>query len=163
MDLDLPCPDHTTLSRRNQSVSVRKILRSEPSEQVSLIVDSTGLKVCGQGEWHSKKHGKKQRRTWKKLHIGVDDQGWILANTITAGHEQDPGQVTDLLNQCDEVIETFVADGIYDRADVYKAVQTHSPEAVIIIPPRKDAAISGNTDAGESQRDGHIKRRETPI
>ena len=124
MDLDLPCPDHTTLSRRNQSVHVGKMLRSMPGGWVSFIVDSTGLKVCGQGEWHSKKHGKKQRRTWKKLHIGVDDQGWILANTITAGNEQDPGQVPDLLNQCDEKIETFVADGIYDQADVYKAVQT---------------------------------------
>ncbi len=126
MDLDLPCTDHTTLSRRNQSVRIRKILCSVPGERVSLIVDSTGLKVCGQGEWHSKKHGKKQRRTWKKLHIGVDDQGWILANTITVGHEQDPGQVPALLNQCDDEIDTFVADGIYDRADVDKAVQAHS-------------------------------------
>ncbi len=157
MGLELPCPDHTTLSRRNQSVSVGEILRSVPGGRVSLIVDSTGLKVCGQGEWHSKKHGKKQRRTWKKLHIGVDDQGWILANTITVGHEQDPGQVSDLLSQCDEEIETLVADGIYDQADVYKAVQAHSPEAIIIIPPRKDAAISGNVDACKSQRNGHIE------
>ena len=87
----------------------------------------------------------------------MDDQGWILANAITAGHEQDPSQVSGLLNQCDEEIETFVADGIYDQADVYEAVQTHSPEAVIIIPPRKDAAISGNADDCKPQRDGHIE------
>ncbi len=87
MGLDLACLDHTTLSRWNQSVVVGEILRSVPGGRVSFIVDNTGLKVCGQGERHSKKHGKKQRRTWKKLHIGVDGQGWILANTITVGFD----------------------------------------------------------------------------
>ena len=57
---------------------------------MSLIVDSSGLKVCGQGEWHTKKHGEKKCRRWKKLHIGVDGQGWIIASAMTDSHEQDP-------------------------------------------------------------------------
>jgi hypothetical protein len=158
MGLDLPCPDHTTLSRRNQSVEMAKQLSSGPSGPVSFIVDSTGLKVCGQGEWHTKKHGRKQRRKWMKLHVGVDDHGWILASKITDGHEQDPGQVPDLLNQFEGAIETFVADGIYDQAGVYDSVQAHSPEVIIVIPPRKNSIISGAHQGSKTQRDCHIER-----
>jgi hypothetical protein len=75
MDLDLPCPDHTTLSRRNATVEIRQQVRRTSQGPVDVIVDSTGLKVCGQGEWHSQKHGEKKCKRWKKLHIGVDDQG----------------------------------------------------------------------------------------
>ncbi len=156
MGLDLTCPDHTTLSRRNQSLGITNKLTDIPAGPVTFIVDSTGLKVCGQGEWHSKKHGKKQRRKWKKLHIGVDENGWIRASKLTEGHEQDPGQVVDLLNQCDKEIEAFVADGIYDRSNVYRSIQAHSPEAIIVIPPRRDAVVAGNDDC-RSQRDSHIE------
>ena len=158
MGLDLPCPDHTTISRRNQSVEVGKQLAGVPPGPVSFIVDSTGLKVFGQGEWHSRKHGKKQRRKWMKLHIGVDDQGWILASKITDGHTQDPGLVPDLLDQCEGKIDTFVADGIYDQADVYKVVQAHSRKAKIVIPPRKNAIISGDHGESKTQRNEHIER-----
>jgi hypothetical protein len=157
MGLDLPCPDHTTLSRRNQSVEVCKQLAGLPPGPVSFIVDSTGLKVCGQGEWHSKKHGKKQRRKWMKLHIGVDEKGWILTSKITDGDEQDPGQIPDLLNQFDGVIDTFVGDGIYDQAGVYKFVKAHSPKATIVIPPRKNSIVSTDHPDSKTQRDGHIK------
>jgi hypothetical protein len=74
-----------------------------------VIVDSTGLKVCGQGEWHAHKHGEKKRRRWKKLHIGVDDGGYILASCVTDGHEQDPSQVSELLSQIDDDIEGIFA------------------------------------------------------
>ena len=158
MGLELPCPDHTTLSRRNQSVKLGFQLSSVPSGPVSFIVDSTGLKVCGQGEWHSQKHGKKQRRKWMKLHIGVDENGWILASKITDGNEQDPGQIPDLLNQFEVEIDTFVGDGIYDQAYVYKAVQTHSRKVNIIIPPRKNAIISGAPGESKTQRTEHIER-----
>jgi hypothetical protein len=66
MDLMLPCPDHTTLSRRNATVEIRQQVRRTSPGPVDLIVDSTGLKVCGQGEWHGQKHGKKKVKRWKK-------------------------------------------------------------------------------------------------
>ena len=75
MDVTLPCPDHTTLSRRNATVALRQQIDRAPAGALSLIVDSSGLKVCGQGEWHSQKHGEKSHKRWKKLHIGVDAQG----------------------------------------------------------------------------------------
>ena len=90
MDVTLPCPDHTTLSRRNASVAIQQQVDRAPEGPISLIVDSSGLQVCGQGEWHTQKHGEKKSKRWKKLHIGVDAQGQIVASTVTESHEQDP-------------------------------------------------------------------------
>ena len=156
MDLGLPCPDHTTLSRRNRTVDVLRHTENLPDGPVSFIVDSTGLKVCGQGEWHTRKHGEKRRKRWKKLHIGVDNTGCILASKVTEGHEQDPSQVPDLLDQVDREIDRFVGDGIYDQEPVYEAVHQHSPGAAMVVPPRKDAVSSNNTTGVLSQRNRHI-------
>jgi Transposase DDE domain len=154
--LTLPCPDHTTLSRRNATVAIRQQVERAPQGPISLIVDSSGLKVCGQGEWHSQKHGEKRYKRWKKLHIGVDAQGWIVASTVTESHEQDPSQVPALLSQVDCVIDRFIGDGIFDQAPVYTAVENHSPGARVIIPPRKDAVLSPTATTAPSQRDQHL-------
>ena len=98
MDLALPCPDHTTLSRRNATVVVRPKIDRAPRGPVDVIVDSMGLKVCGQGEWHRQKHGEKKVKRWKKLHVGVDDQGQIVASVVTESNEQDPSHVPELLD-----------------------------------------------------------------
>lgn len=156
MGLALPCPDHTTLSRRNATVEVRRQVDRAPQGPISLIVDSSGLKVCGQGEWLPQKHGEKQGKRWKKLHLGVDDQGQIIAATVTESHEQDPSQVPELLSQVDHVIDRFIGDGIYDQAPVYAAVARHSPGARVIVPPRKDAVLSSQVATSPTQRDGHI-------
>ena len=158
MGLDLACPDHTTLSRRNQTTDVRRRIESLPSGPIDVIVDSTGLKICGQGEWHAKKHGKKQRRHWRKLHLGVDQEGWIRASAATQDHEQDPSQVPDLLDQVKEEIRRFVGDGIYDQDPVYEAVMRHSAGAIMTIPPRKCAAVSSTAKTNPSQRDKHVLR-----
>src|SRR5919106_436020 len=107
MGVTLPCPDHTTLSRRNATVAIRQHVERAPAGPMDLIVDSTGLKVCGQGEWHRQKHGEKQPKRWKKLHIGVDDQGQIVASKVTESNEQDPSEVPELLDQIDGEIERF--------------------------------------------------------
>ena len=156
MGLALPSPDHTTLSRRNATVAMRRYVDGAPQGPVSVIVDSTGLKICGQGEWHAHKHGDKKRRSWKKLHLGVDDEGCILASCVTDGHEQDPGQVSNLLSQIDQEIDRFIADGIYDQGPVYKAVEDHTPDARVIIPPRKNAAFSPTAGTSPTQRDEHL-------
>jgi len=156
MGLSLPCPDHTTLSRRNATVVIRKQVRRAPQGPLSVIVDSTGLKVCGQGEWHAQKHGEKKCRRWKKLHLGVDDQGQIMASCMTDGHAQDPVQVPELLSQIDHEIHRFIADGIYDQQPVYAAVEDHSPGAQVIVPPRKVAALSPAAATAPTQRDQHI-------
>jgi hypothetical protein len=156
MDVTLPCPDHTTLSRRNASVAIRQQIDRAPQEAICLIVDSSGLKVCGQGEWHRQKHGEKPHKRWKKLHIGVDAQGRIVASTLTESQEQDPSQVPALLSQVDYRIDWFVGDGIFDHAPVYSAVENHSPGARVIIPPRKDAVLSSQVATAPTQRDAHL-------
>lgn len=154
MDLDLPCPDHTTLSRRNRTVSVQANLEHLPAGPVCLILDSTGLKIYGQGEWHATKHGGKRRKRRKKLHIGVDASGWVVASILTADHTPDPSQVPSLLAQVNREVDRFVADGIYDQERVYSAVAQHSPGCITVIPPRKDAVLSGADIP--SQRDQHV-------
>jgi hypothetical protein len=156
LGLALPWPDHTTLSRRNATFESRRSVSRETQGPVDVIVDSTGLKVCGQGEWHTQKHGEKKQKRWKKLHIGADGQGQIIASTVTESHEQDPSQVPALLSQVERGIARFIGDGIYDQAPVYAAVETHSPGAQVIIPPRKDAVLSPSAMTTPSQRDQHL-------
>jgi hypothetical protein len=156
MDVTLPCPDHTTLSRRNATVIIRQQVERASQGPVDLIVDSTGLKVCGQGEWHTQKHGEKKCERWKKLPIGVDAQGRIVASTVTESHEQDPSQVPALLSQVEHRIDRFIGDGIFDQAPVYPAVENHSPGARVIIPPRKDAVLSRQVATAPTQRDVHL-------
>jgi len=156
MDVTLPCPDHTTLSRRNATVAIRRQGEHAPQGPISLIVDSSGLKVCGQGEWHVQKHGEKTCKRWKKLHIGVDAQGRIVASTVTESHEPDPSQVPKLLSQVAHRIDRFIGDGIYDQSPIYTAVEHHSPGARVIIPPRKDAVVSPRATTAPTQRDQHL-------
>src|SRR5215203_1535211 len=106
LGLDLPVPDHTTLSRRAATLEVprpRSSSRTDAgngAEPLHLLVDSTGLKLCGAGEWLVEKHGTRRRRSWRKMHIGVDaDTGRIVASALT-GHDGDDGaQVGPLLDQ----------------------------------------------------------------
>ena len=98
LGLDLAVPDHSTLSRRTETLGVP---RPQPNTRpVHLIVDSTGLKLCGAGEWLTEKHGTRTRRSWRKLHIGVDaDTGRIVASRLTAHDADDASQVGSLLDQ----------------------------------------------------------------
>ena len=97
MGLNLKAPDHTTLSRRNQIVAVPPLTRSYDGP-IDLIVDSTGLKILGCGEWNAHKHkASKKRRDWRKLHIGVDAEGFIVAAELTASSRDDASTLPDLL------------------------------------------------------------------
>lgn len=100
------------MSRRNRTVNVCRYTRSLPAGSVHFIVDSSDLKICGQREWHSRRHGEKLRKHWRKLHLGVDENG----------HERDSSQVPYLLAQVDRKIDRFVGDGIYDQKAVYEDV-----------------------------------------
>src|SRR3712207_3818489 len=104
LDLDLSVPDHTTLSRRAETLEVprpRSDSRTDAGrdpEPLHLLVDSTGLKLCGPGEWLVEKHGTKARRSWRKLHLGRDaDTGQIVAATLATHDGDDGSQVGPLL------------------------------------------------------------------
>ena len=115
MSRDLKAPDHTTLSRRNQIVVVPPLTRAHDGP-IDLIVDSTGLKILGRGEWNAHKHKtSKKRRDWRKLHIGVDAEGFIVAAELTASGRDDASTLPDLLAPLEVPIRRFTADGAYDH------------------------------------------------
>jgi hypothetical protein len=122
-----------------------------------VIVDSTGLKVYGKGEWHQEKHGVPARRTWRKLHLAVDENHQILACELTTPEVGDPTAVPDLLAQIDTPFDTFMGDGAYDGEPVSQAVLTKQPDAQVVVPPHKTAVYSA---AGNTQRDEHIRAIE---
>jgi hypothetical protein len=155
MDLDLPVPDHTTLSRRARTLAVAPQAASGP---VHLLVDSTGVKLSGPGEWLVEKHGTQRRRAWRKLHLGVDAKtGTIVASTLTSKEVDDAAELGPLLDQVDEPLAAVVADGAYDRDRVYDGVAEHSPEAAVVVPPRSTAVLSASAETDPTQRDHHIQ------
>jgi Transposase DDE domain len=157
LDVPLSTPDHTTLSRRAkamESISKRSIL---PDGPIHLLIDSTGLKVFGAGEWLQEKHGAKARRKWKKLHLAVDaDTGMVMASTLTGNDVGDPSQVAPLLDQIETTIASVTADGAYDGMRIYEVIAAHSEDARVIIPPHMTAVLSAKAKHNPSQRDQHI-------
>ena len=141
MGLDLPVPDHTTLSRRAQKQPTRK-RSSLPDGPLHVLADSTGLKVYGAGQWLQEKHGAKSRRNWRKLHLAVDaDSGQIVAHTLTHQDAVDPSQVAPLLDQIDAEIDQFTADGAYDGAPTYRTVLRHSDAAQVVMAQDRESVI----------------------
>jgi hypothetical protein len=158
LGLDLSVPDHTTLSRRAETLEVPRPRSGRNAEPVHLLVDSTGLKLCGSGEWLVEKHGTKTRRSWRKLHLGRDaDTGQIVAATLTPHDIDDGAQVGPLLDQVDGPIASFTGDGAYDQDGVYASVAERYPEAAIIVPPRSTAVPSETAESEPTQRDRHLQ------
>ena len=158
LGLDLAVPDHSTLSRRAETMQVFPRPHSGIGP-VHLLVDSTGLKLCGSGEWLIEKHGTRTRRSWRKLHIGVDaGTGQIMATELTTNDIDDGSRVGSLLDQVAGPIASFTGDGAYDRDDVYDAVAERHPEAAVIVPPRGTAVPSETADTAPTQRDRHLKQ-----
>ena len=160
LGLALPVPDHTTLSRRAATLEVPRPQRSGggKTEPMHLLVDSTGLKLCGAGEWLVEKHGTRRRRSWKKLHLGVDAAtGRIVASALTGRDADDGAQVDLLLDQVDGPVASFTGDGAYDQAGVYDGVAERYPEAAVIIPPRATAVPSDTAETEPTRRDCHLR------
>jgi hypothetical protein len=156
LGLDLAAPDHSTLSRRAETLAVSRPRRGR--EPVHLLVDSTGLRLCGPGEWLAEKHGTKRRRAWRVLHLATDaDTGHIVASALTDKETDDGSQVGPLLEQVDGPVASFTADGAFDRDDVYAEVAARHPEAAVLVPPRSSAVPSDTVETAPTQRDGHLR------
>ena len=155
LGVDLPVPDHSTMSRRAETLEVPRPRRGR--EPVHLLVDSTGLKLCGPGEWLEEKHGTKRRRAWRKLHLATDaDTGHIVASLLTDKDADDGSQVGPLLDRVDGPVASFTGDGAFDRDDVYAEVATRHPDATVIVPPRSSAVPSAAAETDPTQRDLHL-------
>jgi hypothetical protein len=155
MGLDLPVPDHTTLSRRAGTLAVASQAASGP---VHRLVDSTGVTLSGPGEWLVEKHGTKRRRAWRKLPLGIDAKtGMIVASTRTSKEVDDAAELGSLLDQVDAPLAAVVADGAYDQDNVYDIVAEHSAEAAIVVPPRATAVPSPSAETDPTQHDRHLQ------
>ena len=127
-------------------------------EPVHLLVDSTGLRLCGPGEWLEEKHGTKRRRAWRVLHLATDaDTGRIVASVLTDRDAGDGSQVGPLLDRVDGPVASFTGDGAYDRDDVYAEIATRHPEADVIVPPRSSAVPSEAAETAPTRRDEHLR------
>jgi hypothetical protein len=158
LGLELAVPDHTTLCRRAATLEVPRPRPHSDGEPMHLLVDSTGLKLCGAGEWLVEKHGTRTRRSWRKLHLGMDaNTGQIVAAELTDKDADDGSQVGPLLDQVDGPVTSLTGDGAYDQEGVYSGVAARHPEAAVIVPPRSSAVPSATAETSPTQRDQHLQ------
>jgi len=156
--LSIRCPDYTTLSRRCSLLQLKvksKNLhqkKKHESEDTIIALDTTGLKQYGKDEWHHTKHGANPKRTWRKVHVAVDNNNVLQAISLTDKATHDAEEVPELLKQIEDPADRYVGDGAYDTKEVYDTIAKHNKNAKIVIPPRENAV------AGE---DWHYERNKS--
>jgi DDE family transposase len=158
MDIDLTAPDHTTLSRRRGKLSISLPVQ-EFARSRHVVVDSTGIKVYGEGEWKVRQHGISKRRTWRKLHLCVDEQTKeILSLCASTNDVSDSQMLPELLSGVPGKITQVSGDGAYDKRKCYEAINQHQAKAAI--PPRKGAKIwqRANTKSERHARDENLRQ-----
>lgn len=160
MKIALFAPDYTTLSRRLPKLKIKLPLKNLP-EKINLVIDSTGIKVYGEGEWKVRTHGWSKRRSWRKLHLAIEpESGQIIGVCATGNAVDDAEKVADLMNQVPVTIEVeqVAADGAYDKRKTYNVLNKHGTKAVI--PPRRNAKIwqHGNSKKERLIRDQNLRR-----
>jgi IS5 family transposase len=157
MGLALDVPEYTTLCRRRQRLEVDLGVVSS-KEALHVLVDSTGVKIYGEGEWKVRQHGVSKRRTWRKVHFGVDRTSQqIVATLVTTNDVSDDEAFSELLEQVPGKIQRVSADGAYDKRKCYQALIERDAEAVI--PPRRGAKIwrHGNQKRVPHPRDENLR------
>jgi Transposase DDE domain len=178
LNLELPCPHYSTLSRRAKTLQVDLCVR-KTDEPIHLLVDSTGIKILGEGEWKVRQHKAGKRRKWLKLHLGFDkNSGQILAAIVTDAKGGDPDHFPEVLESAegeiapfDGVIEKVGADGIYDSIANFALIESRGAKAIIpvrygaVTHPKDPLASARNRVVEEMQEmydeetgDAHWKR-----
>jgi Transposase DDE domain len=160
LGLDLPIPDFSTLSRRKAKLEVQITQRKLKGARV-IAVDSSGLKVFGEGEWKVRQYGYSKHRTWRKIHLGIDTvTGELLSVEGSTNDKSDDQMLPKVLEGIDSQIQIAQVngDGGYDRRRSYQAIKQRGAKAVI--PPRKRAKIwqHGNCKAERLDRDNNLRR-----
>lgn len=152
----LPIPDYSTLNRRAKTLKVD--LPRREKGPIHAVLDSTGLKVYGEGEWKVRQHGYSKRRTWHKLHLGVDEAtGEIEAELLTGAGVDDAEAAAGLLKQTQAEIEQLSEDGAYDKEKVYQAAAAKGVSK-ITIPPRRDAVLWEEHGPDPHPRNENLRR-----
>lgn len=151
-------PDFSTINRRRKHLKVT--IPTKDDKKIDLVIDSSGLKVYGEGEWKVRQHGISKRRTWRKIHLGINPEtGEVEAVELTDNSIDDAAMVRPLFNQVKKEINGVGADGAYDKKKVYEEVMRRKVEH-ILIPPRNGANIwrHGNTKGDKHPRDENLRQ-----
>ena len=158
LHLVVAMPDYSTLSRRRATLGMA-LPRPSQTEALHVVVDSTGVKVYGEGEGKVRQHGYARRRTWRKVHVGVDEaSGESVAAVVTTTSSPASQLLPDLLAQVEEPISHVSGDGAYDRRCCYDAIRRRHARAAI--PPQHNAKIwqHGNPKAQRLAREENLRR-----
>ena len=159
--LKLRCPDFSTLSKRLKVLKIkspRYVKKNAPDTDVhSLSIDSTGLKRFGRDEWHQEKHKVSAKRSWRKLHVAVDQNHYIHSSILTGRFDSDIGTLPNLLGGIDGEFNHVSMDGAYDSFDVYEQILDKFGDIEIAIPPDKDAVICDKNHIVRNHNIEHIK------
>jgi len=158
MKISLEIPDYSRLCRQAMSLEIPNLKNTTEQTPINILIDSTGLKVFGAGQWHESKHGLKKRREWRKLHLVIDrDSQAILAQELTTEEDSDDSQVQPLLEKIEQEIGSISGDTAYDTDDVYQTILEYAPDNLhIAIPPRSQAALSVDYKIAPNKRDHNI-------
>lgn len=152
-------PDYTTLCKRSSDVAI-SLPTSNPNEPKHIVVDSTGLKIYGEGEWKVRQHGYSKRRTWRKLHLSVDENTHeIQALVLTEAGVDDAEAGKQLLEDTPGEINQVSGDGSYDKRKFYDACSARGVKR-ITVPPQRNAKIwqHGNSKKVPLPRDENLRR-----
>jgi hypothetical protein len=158
LGLDLPVMDYSQLSCRCATLEVA-LPRRHKHEPLHMVVDSTGVKVFGEGEWKVRQYGYTKRRTWRKLHLGADETtGESVAAVVTTNNVADSQVLEEMLEQVEDEIEQVSGDGSYDKRNCYEAIKKRKAKAAI--PPQHNAKIwqHGNSKQERLMRDENLRR-----
>ena len=159
MGLNIKCPNYSVLSKRLLKLNIpcpRYTKKDTADDDVAAIaIDSTGLKRFGRDEWHQEKHKVSAKRSWRKLHVCVDDKHYIYGTVLTDRFASDKGTIDDLIEQVATTSANHVSlDGAYDSNDVYVSLKNKFPNAKVVIPPDKNAIMHDNNHHIRNQ---HLK------
>ena len=157
LNLPLLAPDYSTLSRRQPDLNVDVAQQKAQQGPIDVVIDATGLKIYGEGEWKVRQHGYSKRRTWRKLHLAVNPASHVIeAAVVTTNDFKDNEVIEDLLTQIESINQVY-ADGAYDAENCYQSISQHG--GVAIIPPRKDAKIKqrAHPDKKPHPRDQNLR------
>jgi len=156
--VDLPVPSYSQIQRRSKSVSIDIRVRKGGKAPIDLVIDSTGLKVYGEGEWKVRKHGWNKYRTWRKLHMGSDGVDLeIISVVLTDNDVADAEAGIEIVKESTELlpIKSAAGDGAYDKKKFRSCLPIDVEQ---LIPPQKNAVVSKKQDPDLRQRDDAIRR-----
>lgn len=163
LKVDLKVPDYSTISKRRKGLMIRLPQGQRSTGGLHLVIDSTGLKAFGEGEWKVRQHGFVKKRLWRKLHLAINSQTQMIeAVELTELGVQDCEGFSCLLNRIEDPIETAIGDGAYDRFSCYEAMEKRG--GIGIFPPQHNAVTSQERTANKKKASANaVAKRDAVV